>query len=87
MSDPQATDEVIRKPPSRTQKLIVLLAYASYVGAVVCVVLLYLHPSDGVFDAVAASLSASVVFFFAMGIVLHVIGKTSLPSLKLEDGD
>ena len=77
---------VAEKPKTRTQKFIVLLAYASYIGAVICVVLLYLHPSDGVFDAVAASLSASFVFFGGMGIVLHVIGKTNLPDLRITGG-
>lgn len=78
--------EVIRKPPTRIQNMIVLVAFTSYIGAIVCGVFLYLRSPDSGFDEIAASLSASIVFFMAVGIVLHVIGKTSLPSLRFKDG-
>lgn len=72
---------------TRAQKLTVLFAYASYLCAMICVVMLYLHQSGGVFDTTAASLSASVVFFMGVGIVLHVIGKTNLPSMRFDTDD
>lgn len=78
---------ITTKKQPRTQKLTVLLAYASYLSAIACIVTLYLQSADGVYDSVAASLTASVVFFMGVGIVLHVIGKTDLPSMRLNNDE
>ena len=71
------------KKQSRSQQLVVLLAYASYLAAIVCMFMLYRHPSSGEFDVIDASLIASTIFFTGVGIVLHVIGRTNLPSMRL----
>jgi len=65
------------------QKLLIGIAIISYVAAIVCaVVAAYL--SDGTANPQVASFMASVVFFAGVGIVLHVISSTNLPSLKIE---
>ena len=65
------------------QKLLMGIAIISYVAAIVCaVVAAYL--SDGTANPQVASFMASVVFFAGVGIVLHVISSTNLPSLKIE---
>jgi hypothetical protein len=64
------------------QKVLFIIAICNYVAAVGCGVgAAYL--SDGSGNPVVASLMASVVFFAGVGIVLHVIGRTDLPDLKI----
>lgn len=59
------------------------VAVISYVAAIVCA-MAAAYLSDGTADPVVASMMGSVVFFAGSGIVLHVIGSTNLPSLKIE---
>jgi hypothetical protein len=70
------------KQRSMIQKVLMGIAALSYITAIGCGIAAgYL--SDGSANPVVASLMASVVFFAGVGIVLHVIGSTSLPSLKV----
>ena len=71
------------KERKKLQKVLMGIAVASYVASIVCaIVAAYL--SDGTANPAVASMMASVVFFAATGIVLHIIGSTNLPSLKVE---
>lgn len=78
------------KKYSFAQHIAFVIAILSYCAAVVCLVVAFFDPTDIQFGkAVYSSLLASTVFFIGMGIVLHVIGRANLPSLKikLESGD
>lgn len=64
------------------------IAIASYLAGIVCLVIATINPTNLDFGkAVYSSLLASTVFFFGMGIVLHVIGRSDLPSLKIRTED
>ncbi|MCM8882093.1 MAG: hemerythrin family protein [Candidatus Thiodiazotropha sp.] len=65
------------------QKVLVVIAVISYLTAIACGVAAF-YFGKGTFDPITASLMASVVFFVGVGIVLHVIGNTDLPNLKIE---
>ena len=71
---------------TKVQKLVVGLAYLSYLAAVVCLGLLihFAREAGGLNDPIPASLLATVIFFICVGIVLHVMGKTRLPNLSLD---
>jgi hypothetical protein len=70
------------KQRSKIQKMLMGIAVISYIVAIGCGVAAA-YTSDGSANPVVASLMASVVFFVGVGIVLHVIGSTDLPSLKI----
>jgi hypothetical protein len=73
------------KQRSMIQKILMVIAITSYIVAIGCGIAAgYL--SDGSANPVVASMMASVVFFAGVGIVLHVIGSTNLPSLKVGRG-
>ena len=73
------------KQRSMIQKVLMAIAVISYIAAIGCGIAAgYL--SDGTANPVVASMMASVVFFVGVGIVLHVIGSTNLPSLKVGRG-
>jgi len=70
------------KQRSMIQKVLMVIAITCYIVAIGCAIAAgYL--SDGSANPVVASMMASVVFFAGVGIVLHVIGSTNLPSLKV----
>ena len=65
------------------QKLLMVLAFISYLAAAGCsIIAAYMGVGSG--NPVVASLMASVVFFIGVGIVLQVIGSGDLPSLKID---
>ena len=69
--------------PRPIQKLVLVLAVLSYLAAAACG--LFAAFWEGSYeDPIFASLLASVVFFVSVGIVLHVIGRTRLPNLKVD---
>ena len=73
------------KQRSMIQKVLTGMAVLSYIAAIGCgITAVYL--SDGSASPVVASMMASVVFFAGVGIVLHVIGSSNLPSLKVGRG-
>ena len=70
------------KERSKIQKVLMGVAVVSYVASIGCAIAAAIL-SDGTANPVVAGMMASVVFFAGTGIVLHVIGSTSLPSLKV----
>ena len=71
------------KERSKLQKVLMGIAVVSYIASIACaIVAAYL--SDGTANPTVASMMASVVFFAGVGIVMQVVGSTSLPNLKVE---
>lgn len=68
-------------PKRLWQKIITIIAKLSFVGAVIGVVLTLIYGGD-VSEANKASMGAITFISFAIGIVLHAIGSTSIPNLK-----
>ncbi|MES9869516.1 MAG: hemerythrin family protein [Sedimenticola sp.] len=65
------------------QKVLLVIAAISYLSAMGCgIAASYL--GGGLGDPITASFMASVVFFAGVGVVLHMIGITNLPNLKIE---
>jgi hypothetical protein len=71
------------KERRKFQKVLMGVAVISYISSIVCA-MAAAYFSDGTQNPVVASMMASVVFFAGVGIVLHVISSTNLPSLKVE---
>ncbi len=71
------------KERKKIQKVLMGIAVISYIAAIGCA-MAAAYLTDGTADPVVASFMASVVFFSGVGIVLHVISSTNLPSLKVE---
>jgi len=63
------------------QKIARAIAVLCYIAGVACAVGAALYPVRGDYDAIQASLMASVVFFVGCGIVLHVIATTRLKGI------
>ena len=58
-------------------------ALGSYLCAILCLAAIFVwHGELGSEHPVIASFGASLVFFVGVGIVLHVIGRANLPSLR-----
>ncbi|MFO7592463.1 MAG: hemerythrin family protein [Pseudomonadota bacterium] len=65
------------------QRLSQVFAVLSFILSVVSAVWLYLQVGEAGWDnPVSASLLASIFFFVSVGVVLTVIGRSNLPSLK-----
>jgi hypothetical protein len=79
----------VKKNKGLLQKVALYCSAISFVLAVVCGVILFLNLGNIGFDhPVSASLLASFFFFVFVGVVLWVIGKSNLPSLKIrQKGD
>jgi len=72
----------VRYPPQRLwQKIIAIMAKLSFAFAAIGVVLTLIYAGD-VNDANKASMGATTFILYAIGLVLSVIGSTSIPSLK-----
>jgi len=70
---------------STAQKISFGFAVLSYLAAASCFLMtLYLYFDPDARKSVLASFAASTVFFISVGVVLHVIGKANLPSLRLD---
>ncbi|RLJ62770.1 hypothetical protein [Sulfurisoma sediminicola] len=67
------------------QKIAMAIAVLCYIAGVGCAVGAALYPVRGAYDAIQASLMASVVFFVGCGIVLHVIATTRLKGIVTLD--
>lgn len=73
-----------RKGP--LQKLSIVFSVISFALAVITGVVLYFKlESIGSDDPVSASLMASMFFFICVGVILTVIGRADIPSLKFDD--
>lgn len=70
------------------QRIALVAAFLFYLGGLVSVGALALLVRDlGGDHPLIASLGASIVFFVGAGIVLHVIGRSDLPSLRAGGDD
>jgi hypothetical protein len=67
------------------QKIAMAIAVLCYIAGVGCAIGAVLYPVRGAYDAIQASLMASVVFFVGCGIVLHVIATTRLKGIVTLD--
>jgi len=63
------------------QKIAMAIAVLCYIAGIGCAVGAALYPVRGAYDAIQASLMASIVFFVGCGIVLHVIATTRLKGI------
>ncbi|MBL4900491.1 MAG: hypothetical protein JKX76_12805 [Colwellia sp.] len=72
----------VKHPPKRLwQKITTIIAKLSFASAAIGVVLTLIYGGD-VNEANKASMGAITFISFAIGVVLHVMGSTSIPSLK-----
>ncbi len=66
------------------QKVSSFCAITFFVIAAISAVFLVMN-SDGASDVYKASVGAATFFFFMVGIVLHAIGATDIPDLKIRN--
>ena len=67
------------------QKISLAIAMLCYLAAIGCGgAAFHYHGELGSQHPIVASLGASVVFFIGVGIVLHVIGRADIPSLRID---
>lgn len=67
------------------QKISMAIAVFCYIAAIGCAIGAALYQTRGAYDAIQASLMATVVFFVGCGIVLHVIATTRLKGIVTLD--
>jgi len=66
------------------QKISFVLAILCYVAAMASVAATFYYYGElGGQSPIVASLGATAVFFLGTGIVLHVIGRSNLPDLRI----
>lgn len=74
--------------PSLLQKISSAIGVLSFLAAITCAVLLYLRMDEaGMNNPLSASLLASIFFFFFVGIVLTIVGRTNIPHFKFDASD
>ena len=74
----------MKKNKNLLQKASLVSGVVSFILAVVCGVVLYVKVDDiGFNHPISASLLASIFFFIFVGVVLFSIGKSDIPSLKV----
>jgi len=66
------------------QKIAKVISYICTITAIACGIMLFtvVDPDDMVMKS---SIGAAAFFFFTAGLVLHTIGSSDLPNLKIED--
>ncbi|MDX2476952.1 MAG: hypothetical protein QNL05_06265 [Gammaproteobacteria bacterium] len=70
------------------QKVSLVSAVVSFLLALTSGVMLYLRlESVGSDNPISASFMASTFFFISVGVVLSIIGKTDLPSFKIDTSE
>ncbi len=75
----------MKRKKSILQQSALYFAALSFISALVCSVFLYFKiQTIGWEHPVSASFLAGIIFFLSMGFVFFVIGKTDLPSFRLE---
>lgn len=68
-----------------SQKIAFVVAILCYLAAIGCMAAVAYYASQlGSEAPIVAAFSASIVFFIGAGIVLHVIGKSDLPDLRVK---
>lgn len=76
----------MKNKKSKLQKSALYFAGASFIASVASLVYLFLKIDDlGWESPISASLLASSFFFVFVGVVLIVIGTTSIPSFKFDE--
>ena len=75
---------IVKRKRGYIQKLLLVIAVINYLAAIACGIAAG-YPRTGFSDVVDASLMASVVFFFGVGIVLHVLANANLPDLSVRE--
>ncbi|NQY87166.1 MAG: hypothetical protein HRT51_05340 [Colwellia sp.] len=73
--------EVQHLPKRLWQKITAIMAKVSFACTAIGIVLTLIYSGD-VNEANKASMGAITFISFAIGVVLHAIGSTSIPSLK-----
>jgi len=73
--------EVQHLPKRLWQKITAIMAKVSFACTAIGIVLTLIYSGD-VNEANKASMGAVTFISFAIGVVLHAIGSTSIPSLK-----
>ena len=67
------------------QRFSLYTGVVSFILAAVCGVLLYFRVDEvGDYNPISASLMASIFFFICVGVILTIIGRSDLPSFKLD---
>jgi len=77
---------VVRTEKRFMQKIAKVISYVSTLTAIICGILLF-TVVDGDDMVMKSSVGAAAFFFFTVGLVLHTIGSSDLPNLKIEDKD
>ncbi len=78
----------MKKKPRLLQKISSAIGVLSFLAAIVCGVVLYSRIDEaGMNDPLSASLLASIFFFFFVGIVLTIVGRTNIPHLGFDSSD
>jgi hypothetical protein len=68
------------------QKLALILGMLSFLLCVVAGIWLYIRvDSVGADNPISASLMASTFFFLCVGVILTIIGRSDIPSFKLDN--
>lgn len=76
----------MKKRKGLLQKASLIFGVISFILAAVCGVLFYIRVDEvGGNNPISASLLASIFFFIFVGIILTIIGRSDLPSFKLDD--
>lgn len=74
----------MQKKKSILQKSSLIISVVCILSALVCAVALFIKSGElGMDHPVSASLAASIFFFFSVAAVLFVIGKSDIPSFKV----
>lgn len=74
----------MQKKKSILQKSSLLFSVICFISALVCAVALFIKGGElGMDHPISASLAASIFFFFSVAAVLFVIGKSDIPSFKV----
>lgn len=75
----------MKKTKGFLQKTATVSGTLSFIAALVCGGYLYLNfDTLGAYSPITASLEATIFFFICVGVVLLIIGRSNLPSFKIE---
>lgn len=78
----------MKKKPSLLQNISTAIGVLSFLAAIVCAVWLYFRMDEtGMNNPISASLLASIFFFFFVGIVLTIVGRTNIPHFGFDSSE
>ena len=76
----------MKKRKGFLQRVSVFSGVLSFILAIVCSGFLYVRMGEvGGNNPISTSLMASIFFFICVGVILTIIGKSDLPSFKIDD--